>query len=384
VLEEFFEATLELFDQIEESAKNVADKGLDIAGIRKFMQKGLPDVAGVEKEFALANKLRSLGSEQTHVFSGLQEKLGKGMVKTVVPAWASATYETGVGLVKGISKDTSPSRAVRKIYFAQKVLDQVDEKITKFSNKFVKGAEFSTVDVTRKDKIVKFATSLQSSILPKTIEGIDNTVESIIRMNENPQIATETLEKNLSETFDSMPQISSRIQALALGDLRFLANKVPRNPFTNEQIQAGGIEYQVSDEEIAKINRYFQALNNPLSVVEDLASGRLNFEGIEALKARRPKIYTYILEKLANALALNVKPISYPKRLLLSQFLGIPIEPTSMPGFSLEMQSHFAPTLPPTQAAPKPTSRKSTKKVKYPSQVASPTGRVDQSLSSPY
>jgi len=120
--------------------------------------------------------------------------------------------------------------------------------------------------------------------------------------------------KGLTET---LPDHSNAIaQTIQRGD-EFLKDKLPKNPYSSNYFKA----YTPSEMELRKFERYKNAVQKPLSVIDDLNSGTISNEGIESLRIVYPGIFDEIKNEFIKQME-KIKP-DYRKRIQLDKMFGI-------------------------------------------------------------
>jgi len=140
---------------------------------------------------------------------------------------------------------------------------------------------------------------------------------------------------------------------------KFLHGKLPPGQkFSESDLQPHLHEARVSDADKAKFMRYARAVDDPASVVDDMAEGRLTPEAVESLRAVYPAIYDQIRAQAISRIADEKHPISYTQRVQMGILLGLPTDKTLAPKFVQSMQQTFGAKKPEqgptsTQAAPK-------------------------------
>lgn len=117
---------------------------------------------------------------------------------------------------------------------------------------------------------------------------------------------------------------------------QFLASKIPpRDPVDKD------IPY--SDHEAAVFSRYARAVEEPMSVVDDIESGTLTPQAIEAVQTVYPELMVEIQSAAMDEIAKSKEPIAYDKKIMLSMLLGYPLSATMKPEFVAIMQQNPAP-----------------------------------------
>jgi len=134
------------------------------------------------------------------------------------------------------------------------------------------------------------------------------------------------------QTYDKLREVSSRA-------LSFLNTKLPRktlgvNPFIKKS-------YPLSDQEIYKFKRYIKAIQNPLSVLEDLKKGLVSREGIEAVQFVYPTVYSEIKSTVYENLKKYGGEMSYDKRLQLGIVMQLPTDLSLEPETINKLQSFY-------------------------------------------
>jgi hypothetical protein len=118
-----------------------------------------------------------------------------------------------------------------------------------------------------------------------------------------------------------------------------LASKIPK------RMSEGGIaemldnKVKMSTQELAKLQRYVNAIENPKSVFSDLASGRMSREGAEVLKNVYPSLYTEAQGIISKELGNPKTKLSYQKRLQLGILMDVPADSSMVPQNFLALQT---------------------------------------------
>lgn len=135
----------------------------------------------------------------------------------------------------------------------------------------------------------------------------------------------ETLVDNVSRAteagYGTAPRVMAAVQRAAISGATFLASKVPNlapdGPFDPPK--------EPSPAQIEAFDRYYKAVSRPLSVLEQLAQGRVPKESKEALIAVYPRLYQTmrqaLTEQLLSAVAKGARP-TYQQRMAIGEFIG--------------------------------------------------------------
>jgi hypothetical protein len=99
--------------------------------------------------------------------------------------------------------------------------------------------------------------------------------------------------------------------------------------------------WKPSSQEVYKFERYLEAVQNPMSVLNDLESGKVNRESIEAVQTVYPDLYARIQTEIMQSIAQNPGQMTYQKRLQLGIVLNIPTDISLDPNNILALQNHY-------------------------------------------
>lgn len=175
-------------------------------------------------------------------------------------------------------------------------------------------------------------------------------------------IASWTPQRAEAATAGLKADASLRLATIAQGNkaVSFLASKMPAAPPSTDPLQPKLNQARPpSAEEIGKWNRYYRAVEDPLSVLDDLHRGRVTTEGVEALKAVYPRLYMLLQEQAIQEIGESPKRLTYQQQLQLGNLLGIAATPLASPEVVKMVQASYAapgpspqPTKPKMQTAP--------------------------------
>ena len=139
------------------------------------------------------------------------------------------------------------------------------------------------------------------------------------------------------------PIAADRMETVAARKIGFLASKLPKRPdvATLGQMVTVDDNWRPSDMEIAEFARIAAALEDPASLAERLVDGSLVPEEAEALREVFPEIYADIQAQVIAALPRLRKSLPYHRRLALSIFTGVPVDPGFHPDVFRILQRSF-------------------------------------------
>lgn len=137
------------------------------------------------------------------------------------------------------------------------------------------------------------------------------------------------------------PLLADRIETTKARGLEFLADKLPRYPDV-AGVQVGPDTRQPSDIQMRTWARYVAAVEDPHGVIERLAHGSISPEDVEALKAVYPGLHADITQKIVEQLPTLRSKLPYQRRLALSIFSGVAVDPVLDPRVLAALQGTFA------------------------------------------
>jgi hypothetical protein len=141
-----------------------------------------------------------------------------------------------------------------------------------------------------------------------------------------------------------LPGVQAQLQAQALKAAEFLKSKLPPEAPNLHPMQAGIAKPRdPAPSEITKFERYARAVDDPLSVVEDMARGRITRESVEALRAVYPRLYGEAVGAVTAAVAQRKEPLSYDREVQIGILLGIETTPMLSPALVRNAQATYAP-----------------------------------------
>lgn len=176
------------------------------------------------------------------------------------------------------------------------------------------------------------------------IEAYNNTRENLSNlMVKSDELLDKSVKASAAISYGA-PQTASLMGQRMVKGLQFLHSKVPKRPYEATFPSGKQKPYTPSAQEIAKFERYLQVVDSPLSVMDDLESGALTREHVEALRVVYPRLFSElqqsVLEQLRDA---DESKLSYNKRVQISMLLEIPGDASLIGHNIAALQSTFQP-----------------------------------------
>lgn len=149
------------------------------------------------------------------------------------------------------------------------------------------------------------------------------------------------------------PEVAQQVQMTMMGDLAYL-NQLHPQPASrkNATLTPMAIKpaFYAFNQQKAFVDAA-TALDNPLSVFEDIARGELPLIGIDALKARRPALFQEMRQTVVKYTMTREEELPFSRRMLLGVAFDFPAD-WSMQNVSA-IQASLAPPAPPSPNNPK-------------------------------
>lgn len=152
----------------------------------------------------------------------------------------------------------------------------------------------------------------------RALKAYAKSTEEINRLANEPDRLHDRLTQLTDGVGTHAPQVSQAIQITGARAVAFLSSKIQKPQ------KAGPLapETQPSRAEIAKFNRYLEAVEDPVSVLKAVAAGTATKEGVEAVKAVYPEMADAMTQELLAAVVKNKNKVPYQVRRSMSLFLG--------------------------------------------------------------
>jgi hypothetical protein len=135
------------------------------------------------------------------------------------------------------------------------------------------------------------------------------------------------------------PRLADQLESTAVRKLEYLAAKIPQRPGGSPPI--GPDTWRPSDFDLASFARRVAAVEDPASVIERVADGSLTPEDAEAMRAVYPELYADLKRQIVERLPELREGLPYERRLMLSIFFGVAVDPAMAPNVLGILQGHF-------------------------------------------
>lgn len=277
-------------------------------------------------------------------------------------AMLGAVAGTALGGVPGAAIAgalASPATTIRMLSSLERIARRTDDRVARS----VKGFVDRALDTARESSRRTTGRARRAGVAA-SVQAYEERVAQLAE-NTDPRRAQERLASSTRALDTQAPQTRDALHGTALRGVAFLAARVPRGSSTVGLLPGMQTKPRVSEVERARFMRLARAVDDPLSVLDDLEHGMLSREAVEALREVYPHLHSQIVEQVAQVLIKRAeagRPLPYRETLQLGLLLGVPTHPSLRPeSLAMLQQTYAAPqsaaAQPPRAAAPGTASR---------------------------
>lgn len=253
----------------------------------------------------------------------------------------------GLGAVAVAGKKFAESDLRRKLQILSSIENanrKVESKIgSSIKNFFTKARRISSPTSTKILLNTSFDPEGKSKKSNSRAEGFKRIRQEIVDLNASPDKLIERLSKNSLRLTKAAPETAAALEQSIARAVTFLSSKLP-----GPKLQQGTVQmlmkrkdYKPSSLELAKFERYVEGVEQPLTLLDDLESGRISREKVEAVREVYPDLYMRIQSQAMEFIAEKADDIGYEKRLQLGILLGIPADTSLVPQNMINLQKTF-------------------------------------------
>lgn len=149
----------------------------------------------------------------------------------------------------------------------------------------------------------------------------------------------------------SDPTLQDAVTAQVERGMKFLDSKALKQTVLPGMIPGDG-KWEPSKAAIEEWGKYVHAVNDPASVLEDLAKGHISMEGAETLRVVYPLLFAHAQRILLEKAPEMQKTLPYSKRVAISIMYQIPVDGTMTPRPATQPSPMQGAQVPPGQAPP--------------------------------
>lgn len=320
--------------EIERAGDKAAEKlGQQFAGAYREAKQGYAAAKMLDKAIATgveretANRSLSL-TDSIMLASGLVQGGPAGFVAGAAQAYASNIArrygdQAAAYVLREVGRGRPISEAVGR------VVDQVvGESVKGLFSKGTRGARELGSGVARGGRL---------QLQEQGREALDNRATG----REFDRLREEVLAGTSKAPDGVPPEAAASAQATEERGRTFLKARLPRAPGEGVGLQPHLSKLRPSLEAQRRFLEYARAVQDPLSVLDDLKRGRLPRAGLEVLREVYPELHGQVKAAAAELLAEQAERLGPEEARRIAAVLGVPAGPTDTPGYLLAVQRGY-------------------------------------------
>lgn len=274
------------------------------------------------------------------VLSGVTGALGAmGVPWTAAAVVGASVSEKLSSLIFGKLGKAAKNTAAKTSGYVGALLDasaKVGQAAPPLATKVLAGVRFGEEDKTDR--------SFHKSDLAKAFKARESEIYAQITMGpKGPTMkpaARQAVADQLAGVRLANPQLADSMETMFNRRLAFLARKLPKRPdYMKDSV--GPDTWAPPTEEIRGWARYVAAAEDPSGVEERLADGTLTPEDVEAYREVYPERYLDIKQQIATRLPELQATLPIVKRMALSLFTDLDVEPSLNPIIFDRLQAQY-------------------------------------------
>ena len=256
-----------------------------------------------------------------------------------------------VGSAAGLASKTLRQKAPGVLAHIVTRTDTVNSSINKASKAFASAKKIGAVaaDIGKSAAIkVPALTAYDSAKVEKTSDDLRKyrkLLSKLTRIQQDPEYLASILSRQV-DVLSNYPDIASATINRSIAAFNFLSSKLPV-PARNSSMKLNPMleineKPIISKPELNKFMKYVDAVEDPIGVIDDLASGKVSNESIETLKTVYPLIFEQLKNSIIEKVALSKEPIPFDKRILMGLIFDFVSDVSLEPKFMADVQILYA------------------------------------------
>lgn len=352
--EEVRDNSVEAINDLFRSYKQALDAadvfGVPTSGAREAIDRAAEELSQDAAFSKMRTIARHAGIDESQG-SGLMAALGvsgRGVGGAVAGGLAGSALGGPVGGVLGaaagglFSAFSHPVSTLQRLSRNSAAVASAEQRVVQSTqtlrNRLVRGGTFSKAAGRQLPRLVL---ALRS---PKTRQREYRTMLQQVReLSSNPQTLMDRIEATTGPVSAEVhPALGDNMAITAAQGVAYLAQNIPPadlpSPFGHL------MDVSPSQIEMDAFVRRFEALEDPLAIIDWAASGRLTAEHVEAVSTVYPQLFSAMQAEVSQMLSTLNRLPPYSMRMQVGTLLNTPIDDTMNAGFIHAMQQTYAQT----------------------------------------
>jgi hypothetical protein len=155
----------------------------------------------------------------------------------------------------------------------------------------------------------------------------------------NPDLTTQAMTAATKKFSQHAPQVTQSLNTKFGTALEYLTAEIPKPNFQTSAFNPA--PWEPSDREVSAFKRKLHAVMDPFSVIDEIATGTLTKESVQALSAVYPSIFSLLKEKISERISTAKPSEVFKLRRKLGLFLGESMGISADPGKVMALQVNF-------------------------------------------
>ena len=263
-----------------------------------------------------------------------------------------AGFQEGAADLLGVLgvKKVLQSNLVRNLKILSGIEKQaaaVDKKMTSGMNNFFSGLKKTYTPASTKVLLSSgFSKDYEELRKPKKPDSkqkaYENMSKNLEKISTDPNFLLDRVGRNVAQIRTAAPETAAAIEATTVKASEFLSSKMPKPGPGRDVLFGKNKPFMPSELELAKFERYLQVIDDPLSIIDDLESGTMTREHVEALNAVYPELYQKLRNTAMEKIVEEPESVDYTQRIQLGILLDLPSDESLIPQNVAKLQQNFA------------------------------------------
>jgi hypothetical protein len=315
-----FDAAKRVVNEVDQSAK-FAGVPTAAEDVRSLLERAgtATDVARERAAVTVAKSgLQGRTLLTSHPIITPAESMAGQAVSMLAPSAVSGIVS---GTISAAKQAVSVPRTVQVLAALERAGQTVGRKIDSWASTLARAGS-RAASVGRAEALAGVASEFAHDA-ERASAAFTKHAERINTLANNPDAMQAHLEALSDDLSEHAPEVS---RAVGLGTVRavqFLHAKMPKPPDRGPLAPP----WTPSRAEIARFQRYAEAVDNPMVILKQAAAGTLTDEAIEAVRVVHPAIYGRIVEGLTKALIAHPNP-PFAMRQAIGRIIGQDVDGT--------------------------------------------------------
>lgn len=268
-------------------------------------------------------------ADAAKMFESLMKMGFKGSVGATIGGWLGGAEGAKIGAALGAGGTYAKAAfhgegLIKNLSRLERAIDKSNQLAQKAFAKTAKGLTSKTAQ--RATTIYQTKKRRKS----QTLEVMKN-IGKINDFNTAEQFISESI-----PTLEGAPQLQIALGTKLYSTAQFLASKAPQDPFAGATV--GESDWEPSNQELKDFETYLNAAENPMSVLDNIAKGKLVMEEVETLQTLYPGLYTKLQDAVISAMVEKGRDVSYTQKITIGTLFNVDTDYTLTPDFIKSMQ----------------------------------------------